>query len=611
MRKILQSGLLILVLWIMSSILLFGQDNLDDYRTTQSGNWSDVAIWERFDGSQWIAATVAPDTNAGKINIDSAKVVTITSDLVVDSVSIKGYGQLIINSGIVITINENAGQFGIDVDTLGTVTVNGTIINKGIVRGAVNAITFENGSIYEHARDAGSVPRSNWQSGSTFLLTGVVSGNPSNTNQNFHHMRINNKSQVSNLNMGMNGNTISGDITVDSTGLGRYYFTSGGDKSPYRNPITILGNIYLKGGVLSSNGSSSKGVVDPIVIRTYGDVNVTGGNFGTSRGSAPSVSWYLYGNFNISNATLQTSTSGPTAIQKFIFAKQGTQRMNLANATFSNRITFEVAAGCTLDIDTSVIPIDNTGSFIIDSGATVISNHVPTGRGRIECVSDYGGGNNYVSVSEVVGSGKVSITAIKGHHPNVSDTSKALERYWVIVADPSITSATLSFNYYDRADIYPTPTEVHGDETKYVAMRYTGTGTGWSTASSTVDGFFDYVVATGVTNLSGIWSVGESSLVDVSTQTSDVFPSAFFVDQNYPNPFNPSTKIVFGLPQNAYVTAKVYNIMGQEVATLFTGMKNAGTHELQFDASRLSSGIYFYRIQSGLMSVVKRMVVLK
>jgi hypothetical protein len=74
-------------------------------------------------------------------------------------------------------------------------------------------------------------------------------------------------------------------------------------------------------------------------------------------------------------------------------------------------------------------------------------------------------------------------------------------------------------------------------------------------------------------------------------------PTAYELYQNYPNPFNPSTTIQFDLPEEAMVTMKIYNLLGQEVATLLDHqMMDYGVQEVEFDASALPSGVYFYRL---------------
>jgi hypothetical protein len=93
--------------------------------------------------------------------------------------------------------------------------------------------------------------------------------------------------------------------------------------------------------------------------------------------------------------------------------------------------------------------------------------------------------------------------------------------------------------------------------------------------------------------------------------TANGVPSAFALQQNYPNPFNPSTKISFTLGKSGFTTLSVYNLLGQKVATVLAKDMAAGSHEVSFDASNLSSGIYFYRLESGKSLDVKKMMLLK
>ncbi|MFA6026747.1 MAG: T9SS type A sorting domain-containing protein [Ignavibacteriaceae bacterium] len=88
-------------------------------------------------------------------------------------------------------------------------------------------------------------------------------------------------------------------------------------------------------------------------------------------------------------------------------------------------------------------------------------------------------------------------------------------------------------------------------------------------------------------------------------------PQEFMLAQNYPNPFNPSTIISWQLAVNSHVTLKVYDIIGNEVATLVNEDQPAGNYEVEFDASKLSSGIYFYEINTGTFRSIKKMILLK
>lgn len=95
----------------------------------------------------------------------------------------------------------------------------------------------------------------------------------------------------------------------------------------------------------------------------------------------------------------------------------------------------------------------------------------------------------------------------------------------------------------------------------------------------------------------------------ISSNTS--LASEYNLSQNYPNPFNPSTKIDFSIPKSGLVTIKVFDIIGKEVATLINEYRNAGNHEITFNGSSLSSGIYFYRIETGNFIATKKMSLLK
>jgi hypothetical protein len=88
-------------------------------------------------------------------------------------------------------------------------------------------------------------------------------------------------------------------------------------------------------------------------------------------------------------------------------------------------------------------------------------------------------------------------------------------------------------------------------------------------------------------------------------------PVQFGLEQNYPNPFNPTTTISFSLPSAEFVKLSVYNTLGQQIALLLNKQLNAGQYNVMFDASNLVSGTYYYRIEAGNFTSIKRLVLLR
>jgi len=81
--------------------------------------------------------------------------------------------------------------------------------------------------------------------------------------------------------------------------------------------------------------------------------------------------------------------------------------------------------------------------------------------------------------------------------------------------------------------------------------------------------------------------------------------------QNQPNPFNPTTTIKYSLSEQQFVSLKIFDILGKEVATLVNENKPAGNYEVNFDASNLSSGVYFYQLRAGNFTEMKKMILIK
>ena len=115
------------------------------------------------------------------------------------------------------------------------------------------------------------------------------------------------------------------------------------------------------------------------------------------------------------------------------------------------------------------------------------------------------------------------------------------------------------------------------------------------------------------------WSLGFSTVEEYNTRPTnieDTFgeqnnPTEYLLHQNYPNPFNPVTKIKYQLPELSFVTLKVYDVLGNEIAALVNKEKPAGSYEVEFNATSLPSGVYFYTIRTNEFIETKKMVLMK
>jgi photosystem II stability/assembly factor-like uncharacterized protein len=172
------------------------------------------------------------------------------------------------------------------------------------------------------------------------------------------------------------------------------------------------------------------------------------------------------------------------------------------------------------------------------------------------------------------------------------------------------------------------------DPAIYRSLFFTNANTGWVVGENgyiigTKDGGESFVYSTGLTqdNLQNVvfvnsktgWIVGENGNIfktvsgDIigDVETISWMPDKYFLFQNYPNPFNPATTIEYAIPSLSTVILKVYDILGREVTTLVSEEKLAGRYMVTFDGSGLSSGVYFYRLETGGYSDSKKFILMK
>jgi hypothetical protein len=206
--------------------------------------------------------------------------------------------------------------------------------------------------------------------------------------------------------------------------------------------------------------------------------------------------------------------------------------------------------------------------------------------------------------------------AVSGSYAYVADGSDGLR-----IIDVSTPSSPVEVGFYDT-----------GGESWGVAVSgsYAYVADAWnglriidvSTPSSPVEvGFFDTgfqafgVAVSGSYAYVADWADGmyiiqNDLLVGINEESSHL-PENFLLAQNFPNPFNPTTTINYQIPEFSFVSLKVYDVLGSEIRTLVNEEKQSGIYNVEFDATKLTSGIYFYRLQAGDYVATKKMVLMK
>ncbi len=527
-----------------------------DFRSRVTGEWRTASSWERFSGGTWSPATEPPPGLSGVITIQAAHTITVGTGT--DTIKINGAS---------VIVNGYLKELGLILKTSGSWVINGT---------------FELG--HPPATNLG-LPTATWNDGSTCLLTGIAGSTTSlNAVQSFFHLTINCPNWSANLNLGWIRNvvTVRGDVNVISTGSGRLQF--GAPVADSSVVVNILGNLNVSAGQSATNlvSVTSNGTSNPytsITVNVYGNVTVTGNptnvewtNFSISRGSqgnSGTATWNFYGNVSISSARIQNSTgTSAGGLGKFVFAKTGTQSLTLTNiyTTTAAAINIEVKGGTTLNIGSTTLT-GSSGFFMLNPAATLQTSN---------------------------------IAGIEGNLTNTGDKTLSTQANYTFNGTASQITSILMPATVNNLTI---------NNTAGVAMSQATTINGLLYLTVGVLDNCTHNVTVPLANI--VTGSGSLLCAPNSVEIIDGIPQSFFVDQNYPNPFNPSTTIRFGLPAESFIIVKVFSILGQEVATLYEGRQNAGVHTLNFDATNLVSGVYFYRIQTDKSVDVKQMLLIK
>ena len=194
----------------------------------------------------------------------------------------------------------------------------------------------------------------------------------------------------------------------------------------------------------------------------------------------------------------------------------------------------------------------------------------------------------------ILGSNREEFNRRYGFYPYDEYTGQLDNGGEKIILIDGIGDTILAFTY-DNND--PWPEEPDGDGYSLVSFQTNPT---WNPNNH------EYWIISGEIN----GSPGANDIVSSISDPVSFLPTGFVLYQNYPNPFNPSTSIQYAISNKQFVTLKIYDILGREIATLVNEFQNPGTYEVNFN-EQLSSGIYFYSLKAGSFYKTMKMVLLK
>jgi agmatine/peptidylarginine deiminase len=223
------------------------------------------------------------------------------------------------------------------------------------------------------------------------------------------------------------------------------------------------------------------------------------------------------------------------------------------------------------------------------------SNAIIPQLGAIHCIVKEVGAFDPVFISHarmnniVEESDSIMIKAVIQTNAGLAEASV----YWTIDTDSGFSPLPMNFYSGDTLAAY-IPPQVNGTQVFYYISATSNRNKTINKPMTAPDGYYKFIVENNVTSLN-----------------TEYTPDEFFIYQNYPNPFNPTTSIQYKVSRRQFVTLIVYDVLGNGIAILVNEEKPAGIYEAGFDASSLSSGVYFYRFQAGSFTKIFKMILLR
>lgn len=339
------------------------------FQTTGTGNWSNIAIWEvstdpAFIAPAPVAAGIAPNAvNSLGITIRNTHTVTVSTSTDADQMLINSGGTLVVSSGQTLTI---ANGTGTDLSASGNIDNAGVIVTTG-------TLEFNNGAIYNHTQNGGTIPVSTWNSGSTCKISGITNTVPAGLGQSFYNFEWNCATQNVPIHLGGSLSTVSNNFALVNTG------SPSNDLRIFDNnntgTLSIGSDLNISGGRLAlinsaiNAGGTATVNVDGNLILTSGAIDMTGSTANTAAGSNLNVK----GDFSVSGTgSIFRSQNVPSVVT--LNKALGTQQFSIAaNSINISDITWRIGDGVTANLVNfnSNIDIHSSATLIVMSNATL------------------------------------------------------------------------------------------------------------------------------------------------------------------------------------------------------------------------------------------------
>jgi len=572
--KVAKNILIVLASLVTMSATARGQA-IGDYQTAGSGNWNVVGTWQTYTAALWVAAVTSPTSTNGVITIGNGHTVTVTANVTVDQVVVASGGQVTVNSGVTLTVANSS--------TNPDLNVSGKLVGQatGVIDGA-GEMTLQAGATLETANTSG--------------VNGTIQVSGSKNYNSLADYTFNGTSaQVTGTDMP----TVVNNLTINNSG--------GVTLSAF---CTVDGTFTLTSGNLMTGGSGSGTLTissTGLVSRTSGYVignfkkNIAAGatsktfEVGTANGYSPVT--VAFGSVSVAGdlTAVATQAAQPNAVTP--------------NETLTRYWSF-TNSGITFDnysATFSYLPADFPGvnppsSFLenTDEAGMVVGKYASSAW-TFPTIGIKDATNNTIQVTGVTSFSDFAIGK------NDAALPVELTSFTALVQNKTVN---LEWSTATEVNNYGFNVEWRMENVEWRKIGFVqGHGNSNSPKSYSFEdknprvGKLQYRLKQ--IDFDGAFEY--SDVVEVEVEA----PKQFVVYQNYPNPFNPTTNISYEIPVKSNVVIKVYNVLGSEVATLLNEEKLPGRYQVEFKASHLPSGIYFYSINAGEYKSTKKMILLK